>query len=247
MSRFLYWTIVIGDQPTAFRAREAADLQPTLTQLRRKHPEAMLRWFQRGRLWTSPDEARAARERDREVSKRRPDTWRPGGRHEDPRQKYKDAKKAKWTRFKDAIRARAEARRPSSERDDSRGRPPDGKGWRRPEDGRPRPADRPREGEPHGRSAEQQRDAPRPPSPRPPSPRPFSDRKPWSHRPEPRSGGDRPMSSRRTGPRPSGSRPASPRSGSSQGKPFGSNPRGPVSPRGPRGPRSGGPRGKNRK
>src|SRR5262245_29442364 len=33
--------------------------------------------------------------------------WRPGGEHRDPRQKYKDAKKAKWTRFKDAIRRRS--------------------------------------------------------------------------------------------------------------------------------------------
>jgi hypothetical protein len=32
--------------------------------------------------------------------------WRPGGTHRDPRQKYKDAKKAKWTRFKEAIRRR---------------------------------------------------------------------------------------------------------------------------------------------
>jgi hypothetical protein len=32
--------------------------------------------------------------------------WRPGGDHQDPRQKFKDAKKAKWTRFKQAIRAR---------------------------------------------------------------------------------------------------------------------------------------------
>jgi len=33
--------------------------------------------------------------------------WRPGGDHQDPRQKYKDAKKAKWTRFKKTIRARS--------------------------------------------------------------------------------------------------------------------------------------------
>ena len=28
---------------------------------------------------------------------KRDDKWRPGGEHQDPRQKYKDAKKAKWT------------------------------------------------------------------------------------------------------------------------------------------------------
>ena len=38
---------------------------------------------------------------------KRDDKWRPGGEHKDPRQKYKDAKKASWGRFKQAIRSRA--------------------------------------------------------------------------------------------------------------------------------------------
>jgi hypothetical protein len=36
--------------------------------------------------------------------------WRPGGEHRDPKQKYKDAKKAKWTQFKQNIRKRWEAK-----------------------------------------------------------------------------------------------------------------------------------------
>ena len=108
MSRFLYWTIVLGTEPTSFRAAEAEELLPTLTQLRRKHPDASLRWFQRGRLWISPEEAKAALSRERSETKGRPATWRPGGKHVDPRQKYIDAKKAKWTKFKSAIRERAE-------------------------------------------------------------------------------------------------------------------------------------------
>jgi hypothetical protein len=36
--------------------------------------------------------------------------WRPGGDHKDPRQKYKDAKKAKWQRFKKNIRSRWDAK-----------------------------------------------------------------------------------------------------------------------------------------
>ena len=36
--------------------------------------------------------------------------WRPGGEHKDPRQKYKDAKKAKWQRFKKTIRTRWDAK-----------------------------------------------------------------------------------------------------------------------------------------
>ena len=111
MSRFLYWTIVLGTEPTSFRASEADELLPTLTQLRRKHPDASLRWFQRGRLWLSPDDAKAALARERSDARGRPATWRPGGKHVDPRQKYIDAKKAKWTKFKSAIRERAESRR----------------------------------------------------------------------------------------------------------------------------------------
>ncbi len=38
---------------------------------------------------------------------KRDDKWRPGGEHVDPKQKYKDAKKAKWTRVKATIRARS--------------------------------------------------------------------------------------------------------------------------------------------
>jgi len=33
--RFAYWTILIDNGPTAFRAREAAELLPTLNQLKR--------------------------------------------------------------------------------------------------------------------------------------------------------------------------------------------------------------------
>jgi hypothetical protein len=107
MSRFAFWTILIGSEPTAFRAATADELRPTLVQLQRTHPEARLQWFERGTLWASPDDARAARERARRTARTRPSTWRPGGSHVDPRQKYKDAKKAKWTRFKERLRERA--------------------------------------------------------------------------------------------------------------------------------------------
>jgi hypothetical protein len=139
MSRFLYWTIVLGAEPTSFRASDPGELLPTLAQLRRKHPEAQLRWFQRGRLWLSPDEAKAALVRERDATRGRPATWRPGGKHEDPRQKYKDAKKAKWTKFKSAIRERSEARRA---RDDERGSGPRPERPRETRDPRA-PADRP--------------------------------------------------------------------------------------------------------
>jgi hypothetical protein len=201
MSRFLYWTIVIGNTPTAFRAREASELAPTLTQLRRTQPEAALRWFQRGRLWTSPDEAREALARERDAARARTSTWRPGGRHEDPRQRYKDAKKAHWTKFKQRIRDRAETRRNAPPGDAQHEVPP-GPGRparpnalkparigqshgppRRPEDRRPR---RPREG--GERRPFESRERSGPPSERRPEPR---GERPWD-RERPRDAAERP-------------------------------------------------------
>ena len=120
--RFSYWTILAGGLPTAFRATDRDELLPTFQRLREKHPDAMLKWFARGRLWESPDEARADLERKRRPSrhpvaaassagrgprrdgvsgsgqrqdKPRDRNWRPGGEHRDPRQKFADAKKAR--------------------------------------------------------------------------------------------------------------------------------------------------------
>ncbi len=131
--RHAYWTIIVDDQPTAFRAHDAEELEPTLNRLKEKHPSAVMRWFERGKLWESRDAARAegfgrgerrwegprpdrpqspARDaapesrRHGEEEKPRDQKWRPGGEHRDPRQKYKDAKKAKWDRFKKNIRER---------------------------------------------------------------------------------------------------------------------------------------------
>ena len=56
--RHAYWTILIGESPTAFRAREREELLPTFERLRAKQPDAVLKWFERGRLWASPEEAR---------------------------------------------------------------------------------------------------------------------------------------------------------------------------------------------
>ena len=129
--RHAYWTIIFGDQPTAFRSATpggaAADVQADQA----KHPDAVMMWFARGKLWQSPEAAREALERQRrgrdsdrsprEVRKpperdRRPGTerrsahcrespgqtrqrdksggdaaasWRPGGAHRDPRDRFK--------------------------------------------------------------------------------------------------------------------------------------------------------------
>lgn len=107
------WVILIGAVPTSFRAREREDLVPTFKQLQRTQPEVALRWFERGRVWESPDAAQAAiklaatlaREkrprREPGAEPRRGKEWRPGGEHKDPRARYeltRDQKRAKFKR-----------------------------------------------------------------------------------------------------------------------------------------------------
>lgn len=100
--RYAYWTIIAGGLPTAFRTTEREELLPTFRRIKQKHPDAEMKYFARGRLWNSPDEARAEAEARRAATARRHSTrgapsrgrdWRPGGEHQDPRQKFKDAKK----------------------------------------------------------------------------------------------------------------------------------------------------------
>jgi hypothetical protein len=87
--RYAYWTILIDNQATAFRARDREELLPTLHQLQRRSPTAILKWFSRGRLWDSPEQAQWAT-RNVERPKRGRD-WRPGGTHQDPRDRSKAA------------------------------------------------------------------------------------------------------------------------------------------------------------
>jgi len=89
--RFAYWTILIDQQPTAFRARDAEELRPTLAQLRRTNKDVVLRWFARGKLWESPQAERDAG-RKRAPIEKRTTAWRPGGEHRDPRAAWRDKK-----------------------------------------------------------------------------------------------------------------------------------------------------------
>jgi hypothetical protein len=61
--RFVYWTILIDDKPTAFRARDAQELLPTFNQLKRTNPNVAMRWFAHGKLWESPEAAHEVRHR----------------------------------------------------------------------------------------------------------------------------------------------------------------------------------------
>jgi len=88
--RYSYWTILAGGLPTSFRAAERDDLLPTFRRLQERHPDAEMKWFQRGKLWESPEAARAASEK---MSTPRGRDWRPGGEHRDPREAFKRNKR----------------------------------------------------------------------------------------------------------------------------------------------------------
>jgi hypothetical protein len=113
--RFCCWIIVSGGQPTAFRSRDAETLLPTLRQLQRTQPDSVLKWFDRGRLWASPEEARDALRARRRSPSPRGREWRPGGSHADPRAKYQLTRDAKRARFKRRLTQGppAKPRRPS--------------------------------------------------------------------------------------------------------------------------------------
>ena len=115
---FTCWVIVAGDQATAFRARQAEDLLPTLKQLQRTQSNVTMRWFERGKLWESPEAARAALEERRRSPVRKGREWRPGGDHKDPRARFELSRDEKRARYKKRlIGGRV---RPST----SKGRPP---------------------------------------------------------------------------------------------------------------------------
>src|SRR5918992_1962342 len=116
--RYAYWTIIAGGLPTAFRAAEKDELLPTFKRIQEKQPDAEMKFFARGKLWDTPEQALRAEAgprgrgpehsdsdrgssaggRDRSPSREsepRGRDWRPGGDHRDPRQPFKDAKKAR--------------------------------------------------------------------------------------------------------------------------------------------------------
>ena len=86
--RYAYWTIIIDDKPTAFRAQKREDLLPTLKQLSRANPNIVMKWFARGRLWDSPEQAQWAQANRPKPREPRGPGWRPGGTHKDPRARF---------------------------------------------------------------------------------------------------------------------------------------------------------------
>jgi hypothetical protein len=123
--RHAYWTIIYANQPTAFRAATPDELLPTLRQLQSKHPDAVMMWFARGRLWKSPEESREALARRRarvrhedRSNERRGREWRPGGAHRDPRDRFKVPRDVKRKRFAARLRTTNNPPRPRKKKDE---------------------------------------------------------------------------------------------------------------------------------
>jgi hypothetical protein len=117
--RHAYWTIILEGKPTAFRAHTRDELMPTFRQLLGKHPETVMVWFARGRIWQSPEHEReAAAAQRRAAIERRAANWRPGGVHRDPRDRFKVPRDEKRRRFAAKLRRdRDERPRDASEPD----------------------------------------------------------------------------------------------------------------------------------
>jgi len=151
--RYAYWTILIDGTATAFRAREKDELLPTLHQLKRTNQDVVFKWFSRGQLWESPEEAQAALRAPKPVFEKRGASWRPGGKHVDPRERFKKKSGARSHKFDSSGPKRSDDSRPARE-----SRP-----------GEFRPSGPPRGDRPWGR--------------RPPSGAPARERRPWSGKP----------------------------------------------------------------
>jgi len=184
--RFAYWTILIDNKPTAFRARDRQELLPTLAQLKRTNQNVEMRWFAQGRLWDSPEAQHTMGRGPKYAGETRSKDWRPGGEHKDPRARFdKEAhrrkrreERAEWN--KQASGPPGREQKPW--RDKPSGTPPRG-------DGR-LPAGSSRDGHASGDGWQTKPTGPR------------SERKPWQHKPTgdpPR--GDRPWQTKPTGPR----------------------------------------------
>ena len=119
--RYVYWTILIDQMPTAFRAREREELLPTLQQLRRTNKDVVLKWFARGRLWETREEEQEAWRRPQPMPEKRGRDWRPGGVHKDPRDRFK--KRARPPREAHASRDRPWKKAPAPEGDRAKRKP----------------------------------------------------------------------------------------------------------------------------
>lgn len=169
-----FWVILAGAVPTAFRSPKREDLLPTLHQLQRTQSNVTLQWFDRGRLWESPEAARAALIAKRPQFPDRKADWRPGGSHKDPRARYQLSRDEKRARFKKRL-----GRPPLESRSDKRFDTPPRDRWQKPS-GPPRDRRQKPGGPPRDRW--QKPDGP-PSADRWKKPKPFGRRPPGKFRP----------------------------------------------------------------
>ena len=91
--RYAYWTIIVDNQPTAFRSGSQEDLMPTFKRLQQRNASAKMMWWQNGKLWDSRLDAQEAmrargemgRAGDFKQRQRRPGEGKPEWRPKDPR------------------------------------------------------------------------------------------------------------------------------------------------------------------
>ncbi len=202
-----FWVILSGAVPTAFRSPRREDLLPTLHQLQRTQSDVTLRWFDRGKLWDSPDAAKIALIEGRRQTSGRNSDWRPGGAHKDPRARYQLTRDQKRARFKQRQRRDFDAKPelPPGSPDSQGTRPPFDRDrqqdrWRKPQGWRPF--------KPHGDRPRGDREGGDQRGERGPEHRGPDHRGPGQGRPPFRDRRDRPF-----GDRPFGDRPFTPKTG----------------------------------
>jgi hypothetical protein len=98
--RYAYWTILVDDQPTAFRSGSQEELMPTFNRLQQKHASAKMMWWQNGKLWASRIDAQEARRARGEIGRSHDVRQRPAlsggrptasaGRRESKGERYSD-------------------------------------------------------------------------------------------------------------------------------------------------------------
>ena len=93
--RYAYWTIIVDDQPTAFRSGTQEELMPTFKRLKAKNDTAVMMWWQNGKLWPSREDAQDTM-RARAETGRRGDE-RQGGSGFRDRERKPTRERSAWT------------------------------------------------------------------------------------------------------------------------------------------------------
>ena len=136
--RYAYWTIIVDDQPTAFRSGTQEELMPTFKRLKAKNDSAVMMWWQNGKLWPSRvdaqemmrargemgrrgDERQAGsgfRDRERKPTRER-SAWTPRGEPSTPAPARNADDKLDWKPKGEFVPAPKRAERPEWKSKDS--------------------------------------------------------------------------------------------------------------------------------